>query len=325
MCFGKDQCQEHALGADEDLKPWLARGDVIWIDVQGLGDGRLLERLQRTLDVHPLAMADAVNTPQRPKVEKYGSRLLIIAQMAQFGPGGAVELEQLSIIVGPHWIATIQERPGDMFDPVRARIRMSDSRIRTLGPDYLAYALLDAVTDAYFPVVESIAQQFENFEDDVLDGPGSETLEEIHGARRLLLLLHRTQWQQRDAIGALARDPDLPFADHTRLYLRDAHDHASQILDAIEAYREFSIGLMDLYLSSANHRMNEAMHTLTVVATIFIPLTFIVGVYGMNFRYMPELEWRWGYPAVWAVMIACSGALLFWFRGKGWVGGRRRR
>jgi magnesium transporter len=194
-----------------------------------------------------------------------------------------------------------------------------------MGADFLAYALLDAVIDGYFPVVEAIGGILEQLEEEVVAGPGAAALARIHATRRTLLHLHRVQWRQRDAVHTLLRDESFPFSEPVRIYLRDAHDHAFQTLDAIETYRDMAVGLMDVYLSSTSHRMNEAMRTLTVMASVFIPLTFVVGVYGMNFERMPELHWQWGYPAVWGVILAIGFGLLAWFRRRGWLGGAQKR
>jgi magnesium transporter len=189
-----------------------------------------------------------------------------------------------------------------------------------MGADYLAYALLDAVIDGYFPVIEAMGGVLEALEEEVIDHASRSTLARIHATRRTLLTLHRIQWRQRDAVGGLLRDEDLPVAEPVKPYLRDAHDHAFQTLDAIETYRDMAVGLMDLYLSTTSNRLNEVMKTLTIVATIFIPLTFMASVYGMNFDRMPELHWRWGYPAFWALMAALGLGLTGWFRTRGWIG-----
>jgi magnesium transporter len=325
MRFSPDACEERELDPRGEWGPLLEPGrGTLWIDVQSFGDAEFMERLRSALGIHPLALADIVNVPQRPKVERYGERVLVIAQMAQLAADGSVELEQLGLVIGAHWIASFQERPGDCFDPLRQRLRSAGTRVRGEGPDYLAYTLLDAVVDAYFPVLESIAQTLDTLEAAILAQPSRATLQAVHGTRRVLLQLRRIQWQQREAIAALMRDEEPPLRESVRVYLRDLHDHALQVLESIETYREVSIGLMDLYLSSANHRMNEAMRTLTVVSTIFIPLTFIAGVYGMNFEYMPELHWSWAYPAVCALMGLTALALAAWFHARGWLRGPPR-
>jgi magnesium transporter len=320
MRYGGERCEEGELSGDELPAAAPGPGQVTWYDVEGFGDPDLLERVRAELGIHPLALADAVNVPQSPKAELYGDRLLVVMHMARLGAAGAIELEQVALVLGPGWVASFQESPGgDVFDPVRARLRAA-TRMRQQGADYLVYALVDAVVDGYFPVVEALGGVIDGLEEELLERPARATLARIHAIRRALLHLHRTQWRQRDAIATLVRDEDLPISPAVRPYLRDAHDHAFQVLDALEGYREMSIGLMDVYLSSTSHRLNEVMKTLTIMATIFIPLTFLVGVYGMNFDVMPELRWRWGYAAVWALMLAVAGGLVAWFQRRGWLG-----
>jgi magnesium transporter len=322
FCYGAETVEEREIESLEALPELGSREEgITWIDVQGFANREALERIRQVFDIHPLALADAVHVPQRPKAEMYGDRLLIVAQMARLTEAGEIEIDQLSLVLGPHWVVTFQERPGDVFDPVRERIRIGSGRIRQMGADFLAYALLDAVIDGYYPVVEAVGSALEALEEDVVSEPGGAALARIHETRRTLLHLHRVQWQQRDAIHILERDESFPFSDAVRIYLRDAHDHAFQTVDAIEAYREMTVGLMDVYLSSINNRLNEVMKTLTAIATVFIPLTFLTGVYGMNFERMPELHWRWGYPAVWCVMLATALGLLVWLRRRGWLGG----
>jgi magnesium transporter len=318
IAYSESGFEEREVANVEEIAE-LVRGrtGVVWLDVGSFGNGRVIARIGEILEIHPLAMADVVNVPQRPKAEVYGDRLLLVTQMARID-AGAVDIEQVSIVKGPGFVVTFGEHPGDVFEPVRERIRQG-GRVRSMGPDYLMYALLDAVIDGYYPVVEAIGNVVESLEEEVLGRPNRSTLRRIHAVRRSLVALHRMQWRQRDACGALLRDVDCPISDPVRVYLRDAFDHAFQTVDAIETQREMAASLMELYLSSASNRMNQAMRTLTVVATIFIPLTFVVGVYGMNFDYMPELRWRWGYPAVWLVMIAIGVALVAWFRRQGWI------
>ncbi|UCE84720.1 MAG: magnesium/cobalt transporter CorA [Deltaproteobacteria bacterium] len=320
MVYGTGSVEE---GDTRDPAEVAARlGDpqrVVWVDIHGFGDPAVLEQVGQHFDIHPLALADVVNVPQRPKAELYGDRLLIIMQMARCSETGEIEVEQVSLILGPGWVVTVQEHPGDVFDPVRTRIRAGSGRIRQMGADFLVYALLDAVIDGYFPVLETIGGVIDRLEEEVMELPTRATLARIHATRRTLQHIHRLQWRQRDAVAAIMRDEAYPFSVEVRPYLRDAHDHAFQILDAIESFRDMSVGLMDVYLSSASHRMNEVMKTLTVVASIFIPLTFLAGVYGMNFDHMPELHWRWGYAALWGVMIGVAVGLVTWFRRRGWI------
>ncbi|HEX9814556.1 MAG TPA: magnesium/cobalt transporter CorA, partial [Myxococcota bacterium] len=321
LSYAADELEERTI---EDLSALRGLIDspqrTVWIDIEGFGNRSVLEEIGQALAIHPLAMADVVNVPQRPKAELHDGLLLLIAQMARVTDSGSVDVEQVSFVLGPGWVASFQERPGDVFDPIRERIHTSKSRMRRMGADYLMYALIDAVIDGYFPVIETIAGVLDALEEQVIADPTHASLARIYATRRTILNLHRVQWGQRDAIHAILRDEEMPFSDGVKPYLRDAHDHAFQVLDAIETYRDMVIGLIDLYLSSASHRMNEVMKTLTIVATIFIPLTFLAGIYGMNFRYMPELQWRWAYPAFWAGVVGLGGALLLWFRHRGWIG-----
>ncbi len=325
ITYTADRIEERDVVKIDDLAaPDPARG-VTWIDVQGLGDEAVLQRIRAVFEIHPLAIADVVNVPQRPKVEAYGDRILIVTRAASLKEDGALDLEQVSLILGPGWILSFLERPGPVFDSVRERLRAGGGPMRGQGPDYLAYALLDAVLDGYFPVVERLGETLELLEEEVMAEPGPPTIGRIHECRRTLLALHRVLWRQRDALGAMLRDETLPFTQGVRVYLRDAHDHSMQALDFVETYRELAVGLMDIYLSSVSNKMNQVMMALTVMAGIFIPLTFIAGIYGMNFEVMPELKWRWGYAGVWAVMIGVAAALALWFRRLGWLGARRRR
>lgn len=321
MRWDRDALEELTPSDVSELGALVAVPDrTVWVDVEGFGDQDTLEAIGEVLGIHPLAMADVVHVPQRPKAELHDSRLLVIAQMARVTEAGGVDIEQVGLVLGPGFVVSFQERPGDVFDPVRARLRAETSRIRQADADYLLYTLIDAVIDGYFPVVDALGGVIEALEEEVVEDPSRASLARIHATRRTLLTLHRVQWRQRDAVNALLRDEDLPLSEAVKPYLRDTHDHAFQTLDAIETYRDMVVGLMDLHLSSASHRMNEVMKTLTIVATIFIPLTFVAGVYGMNFHYMPELRWHWGYPAFWASMVTLAGGLLLWFRRRGWVG-----
>jgi magnesium transporter len=311
---------ERALAGPGEIPELLSDPALtVWIDVEGLGNLDVLREIGRLLEIHPLAIADVANVPQRPKVELYGDRLLIVCHQALPTPSGGIDLEQVSIVLGPDWVVSFGEKPGDAFEPVRERIRSPQMRIRRMRADFLAYALIDAVVDGYFAVIEKLGNDLDALEDEVMEQPTRATLERLHAIRRQLLQLHRLQWRQRDAVATLWRDESFPIGADVRPFLRDVHDHAFVVLDSIETFRDLSVSLMDVYLSAASNRLNEVMKTLTLVATIFIPLTFVVGVYGMNFDVMPELRWRWGYPAVWAAMLAIGAGLYAWFRRRNWL------
>lgn len=310
----------------EACAPYLDTESVSWVDVQGLGSEDILRRIGKVFDLHPLVLEDIVNVPQRPKVEQYEDQLVIIARMVTPKENGrGFYSEQVSFILGKYYILTVQEEPEhDTFNPVRERVRTGKGTIRKQGADYLAYALLDTVIDGFFPILEAYGEHIEELEDEVVSNPTHQTLEKIHAMKRELLTLRRSIWPQRDAINCLIRDYSDMISTDVQIYLRDCYDHAVQVLDMVETYRELTSSLMDVYLSSVSNKMNEIMKLLTVISSIFIPLTFIAGVYGMNFNpdespfNMPELEWYWGYPACWALMITVASGLIYFFWKRGW-------
>lgn len=307
-----------------ELRAALGSETVDWIHVQGFGDEEQLRALAEIFGVHPLALADVVNVPQRAKVDHYGDQHLIVLRMA-LRVGHRIELEQLSLVIGSNWVLTFEEHAGDVFEPVRARLRADGSALRRSGADFLAYALIDAVVDGFFPILDSLSDLLEDLEEAAIGDPEPHTLARIHAVRRLLIHLERTQRQQRDALLSLSHQDEGPFGEKVRPYLRDVQDHAIHVLDTIETLREMTVGIMDIYLSSVSNRTNEVMRTLTVMASLFIPLSFIAGVYGMNFDDMPELHWRWGYPAAWGLMLVVAFTLLTWFGRRGWLGRLRSR
>jgi magnesium transporter len=271
-------------------------------------------------------LEDIVNVPQRPKVEDYENQLVIITHMVLLKENsGGFWNEQVSFVLGRHYLLTVQEEPSrDCFQPVRERIRFSKGTIRKQNADYLVYTLIDSIIDGFFPVLEAYGEQIEELEDEVVVNPTRRTIKKIYQIRRELLALRRAIWPQRDAINTLIRDGSDLISPEVRVYLRDCYDHAVQVMDMVETYRELTSGLMDIYLSSVGNKMNEIMKLLTVISTIFIPLTFIAGVYGMNFNTeksplnMPELNWYWGYPVCLALMLAISIGLVFFFWRRGW-------
>ena len=308
----------------------MARGaDRLWVNVDGLGDAATIVSLGEVFGMHRLALEDVVNVHQRPKVEIYGSAIFVVTRMIHLEPGGHPWSEQVSMHVRDGLVLTFQEREGDCLDAVRARLRDPRSRLLTSGSDYLAYAILDAVIDAFFPVMEAFGDRLEELEDETILDPTRDTLMRVHDAKRELIGIRRAIWPQREMVSSLMREGTPLVTDETRLYLRDSYDHTIRIIDLLENYRELASSLMDVYLSSVSNRMNEVMKVLTIIATIFIPLTFIAGIYGMNFDReasawnMPELGWAYGYPACIAVMLLTTLALLWFFRRKGWLGAIR--
>jgi magnesium transporter len=310
----------------EDCAQYLVTDSVSWFDLQGFGNEDILKRLGTVFNLHPLVLEDVVNVPQRPKIEDYEEQLVIITQMVVPKPQQAgFWLEQVSLIVGKNYLLTVQEEPErDCFRPVRKRIRFKKGSIREQKADYLAYALWDAIIDGFFPVLEIYGDKIESLEDEVLFKPTHETLASIYQVKRELLALRRAIWPQRNAINKLIRDGSEFISSEVSFFLRDCYDHIVQIIDIIETYRELASSLTDIYLSSISNKMNEIMKILTVISSIFIPLTFIVGVYGMNFNTeispwnMPELNWYWGYPLCWILMLSISGGLIYYFWQRGW-------
>ncbi len=313
--------------APEELTQNLEPYSICWFDLAGLGDRQTLERVGQEFQLHPLILEDVVNVPQRPKIEDRQEQLVIITQMVSLKPEGqGFWLEQVSLVLTQNYLLTIQEEPQrDCFEPVRNRIRTSRGTIRSRGVDYLTYALWDAIIDGYFPVVEAYGEKLELLEEEAITQPSDRTLGEIYQLRRELLTLLKGIWSQRDALNKLIKEGHPFIGDEVLPYLRDCYDHSAHIIDTIETYRELTAGLMDIYLSVVNNKMNEIMKVLTVVSSIFIPLSFIAGLYGMNFNpqisplNMPELSWYWGYPFCLGLMSAIAIMLLVYFWRKGWL------
>jgi magnesium transporter len=315
------------MATPEECLNYLDTESVSWVDVQGLGNKDILQRLGKVFELHPLVLEDVVNMAERPKIEDYEDQLVIIARMVvpKEDTCGFYS-EQVSFVLGKHYLLTVQEEPEhDCFESVRMRIDKGKGIIRKQGSDYLAYALLDAIVDGFFPVLELYGERIEELEEEVILKPTPQTLQKIYQVRRELLQLRRSIWPQRDAINTLIRDGSELISEEVRIYLRDCYDHAVQVMDMVETYRELASGLMDVYLSSVSNKMNEIMKLLTVVSAIFIPLTFVAGIYGMNFNTeksplnMPELNWYWGYPACLALMAAIAVTLLILFKRRGWL------
>jgi magnesium transporter len=312
----------------DDLMGIIEGWPLVWVNVDGLGDAGTLKKIAEMFGIHKLAMEDVVHVHQRAKVEDYEGHLYIVARML-YGSEDRVKTEQISLFLSPGVVLTFQEQKGDCLEPVRERVRKSKGRIRRAGADYLAYAILDAVVDAWFPLLEDYGEILENLEERILDVPDKGAVAEIHRVKSDLLMIRRSIWPLRETVNGLSRDESL-VQKETLLYLRDCYDHVTQIIEIVESYRDMASGLMDLYLSSVSNRMNEVMKVLTVIATIFIPLTFIAGIYGMNFNpdvspfNMPELNWRYGYLALWFTMLGIGGVMLLFFRRLGWLGASKR-
>jgi magnesium transporter len=311
---------ERLVRAVVDCIPFNPQTPVTWLNVDGSHQVEVLEEIGNLLDIHPLALEDILDTSQRPKMEDYDRYLFIELNMLIWdGDHSLVESEQVSLILGENYVITFQEHEKDVFDTVRKRIREGKSRLTKQGADYLAYSLIDAIVDNYFVVLENMGEQIEFLEEELVTDPDPGTLQSIHELKREMIYLRKSVWPLREVIGSLERGETPLFQESSLIYLRDVYDHTIQIIDTIETFRDMVSGMLDIYLSSVSNRMNEVMKVLTVIATIFIPLTFIVGVYGMNFTYIPELQWRWGYFLVWGVMIVIFIAMLLFFRRRKWL------
>jgi len=322
IAYGPDRVTEFADCTMETALAARGQAPMVWIDVAGLGDAELIASIGEAFGLHRLALEDVVDVHERPKVETYEDHLFVILRMLDTGREPATE--QLALFVGAGFLISFQERAGDCLEPVRERLRHGRGRLRVEGADYLAYALIDGVIDAYFPMLEHYGEVVDTLEDAVVAEPRREQVTRLYRVKRDLLMLRRAVWPTRDLLNAMLRDENPLLTSHTRLFLRDAYDHTVQLMDLVETYREITTGLLDVYLSSQSARMNEIMKFLTIIATIFIPLGFLASLWGMNFDRaapwnMPELGWRFGYPAAIAVMIAVGAGLLIYFRRKGWL------
>ncbi len=304
----------------EECFPFKDTATVTWINVDGVRDADVIGQLGARFDIHPLILEDIVTTTQRPKVEDLGQAIYVVLRMIECGAEGTdIRADQLSLIIGPNFVLSFQETPGDCLGPVRDRIRGGKGRTRSLGPDYLAYSLIDAVVDNYFFVLEKLGERIDALEEKLVDEPRRALLHDIHDMRREMIDLRKAIWPLREVVGGLERLETPLIKSTTDVFLRDLYDHTIQVIDTIESFREILTSMIETYLSSISNRMNEIMKVLTIIATIFIPVTFLVGVYGMNFKFMPEIGWRWGYPAVWAVIIVSIGGMLIYFRRKKWI------
>jgi magnesium transporter len=318
--YDETSLEERELESIDDWSPYVEKPTVTWINIDGLHDVDVIEKIGKNFGLHALVLEDILHTDQRPKLEDFDDYVFIIAKMLSYDEEeNQLKAEQFSLILGPNYVITFQERVGDVFEPVRERLRKGKGRIRKRPPDYLAYALIDAVVDHYFFILEKIGERVESLEEDLMTNPTTETLQMIHHLKRELISMRKSVWPLRELIGALERGESRLFEEKTTLFLRDVYDHTIQVIDTVETLRDMVSGMLDVYLSSVSNRMNEVMKVLTIIATIFIPMTFIAGIYGMNFEFMPELKWHYGYHLVWVIIIAIAIIMLFYFRRKKWL------
>jgi len=325
--FDRDACMEKHFATAAEVLAFCRDGaatvnqqPVTWINIAGLGDIQLIQDIGNALNLHPLALEDVVSVPQRPKIDDYDSHLFITLKMLHPGPDTIV-VEQISLFLLKNTVVTVQEFNNDSLEPIRIRLRHNSSKLRAMGADYLAYAIIDTVVDNYFPCLEQLAEQTEVLEEHIFKtSTQTSTLELIHRLRREISDVRRSVWPLRDMLNAICRDPLPLLGSHIRPFFRDCLDHTMQVLENLDSNREAAAALMEVHLSTLSNRMNEVMKVLTIISTIFIPLTFVVGVYGMNFDFMPELRWRWGYLACWAVMLFCAAGMVWIFKKQGWLG-----
>jgi magnesium transporter len=320
MEYDEEGLKEYTVSSVADFPACPGDGKVRWLEMNGLGDVEALKALGAKYDLHPLALEDVLNVGQRPKLEPYGEHLFIVAQMIYRDEERCMCGEQVSIFLHENVLISIQEESQtDVFEPVRQRIRAGGGYIRKMKSDYLAYALLDSIVDHGFPVLEEIGEALEELEDEVLDKPSQTLVGRLHNIKRTLMQLRRFVWPERDVVNALLHSDHPVVQKQTKVFLRDLYDHTVQIMDLIESYRDVTTGLMEMYLSSVSFRTNEIMRILTIMSSIFIPLTFIAGVYGMNFDAMPELRWPYGYFVVLGVMLVVAVGMVYFFRRKKWL------
>jgi magnesium transporter len=320
MDYDEQNFQEKQVTNIEECLKLKEIPTVSWINIDGLHDIEVLEQLGKAFGLHSLVLEDILSTGQRPKFEDYEKHIFIVLKMLSYGQENqSVETEQVSLVLGPNYVISFQERIGDVFESIRERIRNAKGRIRKMGPDYLAYSLIDAIVDNYFVILEKLGEKIESIEEEVIGNPIERTVQQIHSLKGEMISLRKSIWPLRELIRGLQASESSLINESTDIYMRDVYDHTIQIIDTIESFRDMVSGLLDIYLSSLSNKMNAVMKVLTIIATLFIPLTFVAGIYGMNFKYMPELEWRWSYPIVWLIMIAVAIVMLCYFKRKRWL------
>ena len=318
--YNEAHLQERVLDGIEEAFPLKDLPTVTWINIDGLHEIDTVEKVGQHFNLHPLVLEDILNTGQRPKTEEFDDAIFVVLKMLNYDKDAEKILsEQFSLVLGSNFLVTFQEIQGDVFRTVRERIRKSKTRIRKAGCDYLAYALIDAIVDHYFVILEALGDKIEDIETQLLDNPTRDTLEIIHEMKREMIYLRKQIWPIREIINSLVKNESSLIQEQLHVYFRDVYDHTIQIIDTIESYRDILAGMLDIYLSTLSNKMNEVMKVLTIIATIFIPITFVAGIYGMNFKFMPELEWRWGYFMVWGIVIVVAGIMLGFFKKKQWL------
>lgn len=318
--YDESDFQEREIKNIDECFVFKTTPTVTWINVEGIHQVEIIQKLGDCFGFHPLVLEDIMNTEQRPKMEDFSDYIYIVLKMLYHGNAEGIVTEQVSIILGQNFVITFQEgMKGDVFNPIRERIRNDKGRIRKMGADYLAYSLMDSIIDNYFIILEKLGEDIEVLEEELVKNPKPQTLHSIHRLKREMIFLRKSVWPLREVVGAMERGDSALINAMTRMYLRDLYDHTIQVIDAVETFRDMLSGMFDIYLSSISNRLNEVMKVLTIIATIVLPLTLIAGIYGMNFKYMPELEWPWGYPIVLVIMLILAVLMIFYFRRRKWL------
>ena len=318
--YDEQNIREKQVDEIEQCFQFKTTPTVTWINIDGLHDIQVIEKIGKNFDFHPLILEDILNTGQRPKFEDFENYIFIVLKMLTYDDDEeTIKSEQVSMILGQNFVVSFQEIQGDVFENIRERIRTAKGRIRKMPPDYLLYTLLDAIVDNYFAILEKFGEKIESLEEQLVRNPDERILQKIHSIKRELISLRKSVWPLRELVSELQRSESELISESTVIYFRNVYDHTIQVIDTVETFRDMISGMLDIYLSSISNRMNAVMKVLTIIATIFIPLTFIVGIYGMNFKNMPELEWKWGYGAVWLVILIVAACMLVYFRRKKWL------
>jgi len=320
MDYDVESVREKQFESAKECAPFKDEPTTTWINVDGIHQKEILESLGESYDLHPLTLEDIMNTSQRPKSEDFDHYVYIVLKMIYLNQKDFdLDAEQISLILGKNFVITFQEKEGDVFDLVRQRIKGGKARVRKMGADYLAYALIDAIVDNYFSILEYFDERIDELEEELLDSSTTDLLSRIHSTKREVIFLRKAVWPLREVVSLLERGESPLFQKQTLTYLRDVYDHTIQVVDTVDTFREMMSGMHDLYLSNVSNKMNEIMKILTIIATLFIPMTFIAGVYGMNFENMPEVHWKWGYPFAWVIMIIMAVLMILYFKRKKWL------
>lgn len=312
--------QEKEIKTIDECFPFKNKPTVTWINIDGIHQVEIIEKIGKHFKLHPLALEDIMHTKQRPKMEDFGDYIFIVLKIPYCDEkDNKIKVEQISLILGPNFVISFQEIEKALFNPIRERLRNVKSRIRKFGADYLTYTLIDVIVDNYFMIMENLEKRIEDIEEELITDPTSETLHAIHKLKREMIFLGKSVWPLREVINSLERGESSLIKETTEIYFRDVYDHSIRVINTIETLKEMITGMLDIYLSSVSKKLNEIMKVLTIIGTIFIPLTFITGIYGMNFRYMPELNWFWGYPIALFIMVGVGISMMIYIRRKKWL------